>query len=156
AARDEIDRGESPSACQRRWPAVRLRHDRKYQPKSAKLSTRMAHRFPPPRHGGIRGKRVSGRDERAPHTKVRANRPGDVTMVFVPDSDHPDFSERTIITERKAVPAGVPTERAAYLVVIYGADLGKRIPLGPGAVEAGRSTKCDISIDQESVSRRHA
>jgi diguanylate cyclase (GGDEF)-like protein len=52
--------------------------------------------------------------------------------------------------------AGPSADKAAYLVVIYGADLGKRIALGPGAIEAGRSTKCDISIDQESVSRRHA
>jgi len=42
------------------------------------------------------------------------------------------------------------------MVVIYGADLGRRIALGPGAIEAGRSTKCDIPIDQESVSRQHA
>ena len=68
----------------------------------------------------------------------------------------PDTSERTIITERKLPAAGPTADKAAYLVVIYGADLGKRIALGPGAIEAGRSTKCDISIDQESVSRRHA
>jgi diguanylate cyclase (GGDEF)-like protein len=74
----------------------------------------------------------------------------------VPISDNPDTSERTIITERKLPQAGPTGDKAAYLVVIYGTDLGKRIALGPGAIEAGRSTKCDIPIDQESVSRRHA
>jgi diguanylate cyclase (GGDEF)-like protein len=76
--------------------------------------------------------------------------------IVVPNSDSPDFTERTIITERKAAQAVTPAEKAAYVVIIYGADLGKRIPLGAGSIEAGRSTKCDIPIDQESVSRRHA
>jgi diguanylate cyclase (GGDEF)-like protein len=44
----------------------------------------------------------------------------------------------------------------ACMVVIYGADLGRRIALGTGAIEAGRSSKCDIAIDHESVSRQHA
>ena len=74
----------------------------------------------------------------------------------VSNSDGPEASERTIITERKLGAAEQSADRAAYLIVIYGADLGKRVALGLGAVEAGRSSKCDISIDQESVSRRHA
>ncbi len=74
----------------------------------------------------------------------------------VSNSDIPEASERTIVTERKLPPAGPITDKAAYLIIIYGPDLGKRIALGTGAIEAGRSTKCDISIDQESVSRHHA
>lgn len=42
------------------------------------------------------------------------------------------------------------------LVEIYGQDLGRRIPLTGGVFEIGRSTKCDLSIDQDSVSRHHA
>jgi diguanylate cyclase (GGDEF)-like protein len=44
----------------------------------------------------------------------------------------------------------------ACLVVIYGPDLGHRMTLSRGAFEIGRSSKCDLPIDQESVSRRHA
>jgi diguanylate cyclase (GGDEF)-like protein len=70
-------------------------------------------------------------------------------------SDAPERTIVTVMTSRAEPKAPVdPTD--ACLVVIYGADLGRRIPLGTGAVEAGRSTKCDIPIDQESVSRRHA
>jgi diguanylate cyclase (GGDEF)-like protein len=79
----------------------------------------------------------------------------------VADPDPKDRSERTaertvvtVLTGRTRGAATDPTE--ACLVVIYGADLGRRIQLGTGAVEAGRSAKCDIPIDQESVSRRHA
>jgi diguanylate cyclase (GGDEF)-like protein len=41
-------------------------------------------------------------------------------------------------------------------VVIYGADLGKRIPLGGGEVECGRSVQTGIPLDDDAVSRRHA
>jgi diguanylate cyclase (GGDEF)-like protein len=70
--------------------------------------------------------------------------------------DDRKYSERTIITERKLPVTDEVSDHDAYLVVIYGDELGKRIPLGGGAVEAGRSSECQIPIDQESVSRRHA
>ncbi len=70
--------------------------------------------------------------------------------------DGREGSERTIVTERKLAASADLTDHAAYLVVIYGEELGKRIPLGDLPVEAGRSTKCHIPIDQESVSRKHA
>ncbi len=44
----------------------------------------------------------------------------------------------------------------ACVVVIYGPDLGRRSELKRTAFEIGRSSKCDLSIDQESVSRHHA
>jgi two-component system, cell cycle response regulator len=47
------------------------------------------------------------------------------------------------------------TERAC-LVVIYGPELGKRAALGHGTFEIGRSSKADLPIDQESISRHHA
>ncbi len=74
---------------------------------------------------------------------------------WVSKSDDTDGSERTLITQKKLV-VRESTSDEAYLVVIYGDELGKRIPLGDLALEAGRSTKCDIPIDQESVSRKHA
>ena len=70
-------------------------------------------------------------------------------------SDHP--SERTLVTSVASRALAAPiTPLDSCLVVIYGADLGKRIPLGSGAIEAGRSSTCGIPIDQESVSRQHA
>lgn len=42
------------------------------------------------------------------------------------------------------------------LVEIYGQELGRRIPLTGGIFEIGRSSKCDLTIDQDSVSRHHA
>ena len=51
--------------------------------------------------------------------------------------------------------AEVATE--SCLVVIHGAELGKKIEIGPqNTLTFGRGRKCDIPIDQDSVSRRHA
>lgn len=44
----------------------------------------------------------------------------------------------------------------ACLVVIYGPELGKRAALGQGNFEIGRSSRSDLPIDQESISRHHA
>lgn len=62
----------------------------------------------------------------------------------------------TLVTSVSLIPntaRGEPGQ--ACLVVIYGADLGKRIPLGD-ALECGRSLETDVPLDDESVSRRHA
>jgi two-component system cell cycle response regulator len=53
------------------------------------------------------------------------------------------------ITER-------PVAQEACLVVIYGLDLGKKYNLDKNTVIVGRSSKCDIQVDQESISRNHA
>jgi diguanylate cyclase (GGDEF)-like protein len=44
----------------------------------------------------------------------------------------------------------------ACIVVIYGPEIGRRVPLSTAAFEIGRSSKCDLFIDQESISRHHA
>jgi diguanylate cyclase (GGDEF)-like protein len=44
----------------------------------------------------------------------------------------------------------------ACLVVIYGPELGKRAPLSQTTFEIGRSSRSDLPIDQESISRHHA
>ena len=69
----------------------------------------------------------------------------------------PRDSERTQVTRvtevadsRSAVPGG------ACIIVIYGPELGKRLQLGAAPFEIGRSGRCDLPIDQESVSRHHA
>ncbi|HCF61273.1 MAG TPA: GGDEF domain-containing protein [Myxococcales bacterium] len=52
------------------------------------------------------------------------------------------------------------SERAAShtsaLVVIYGEDLGRKHDLEQEVTVIGRSSSCDIQIDQDSISRQHA
>ena len=48
-----------------------------------------------------------------------------------------------------------PVGKEACLVVIYGLDLGKKFNLDRPSLIIGRSSKADIQIDQESVSRNH-
>jgi diguanylate cyclase (GGDEF)-like protein len=49
-----------------------------------------------------------------------------------------------------------PVGKEACLVVIYGMDLGKKYNLDQPAMIIGRSSKSDVQVDQESVSRNHA
>ena len=44
----------------------------------------------------------------------------------------------------------------ACLMVIYGPELGKRAPLSQATFEIDRSSRSDLPIDQESISRHHA
>jgi diguanylate cyclase (GGDEF)-like protein len=48
-----------------------------------------------------------------------------------------------------------PVSKEACLVVIYGLDLGKKYNVDRPSLIIGRSSKADIQIDQESVSRNH-
>jgi diguanylate cyclase (GGDEF)-like protein len=50
------------------------------------------------------------------------------------------------------------SDAPACLVLIYpaGADLGRRFPLAGDALLIGRGSDCDITVDLDSVSRRHA
>ncbi|MFW6050837.1 MAG: GGDEF domain-containing protein [Myxococcota bacterium] len=71
----------------------------------------------------------------------------------------PDGSVTTT-TETVVTQVSPPTRRReevreACLVVMYGEDLGRRVPLGTDPVVLGRSTQADVQIDQESVSRSH-
>ncbi len=49
-----------------------------------------------------------------------------------------------------------PVAKEAALVVLHGDDLGKRFRLSKEELSIGRSSRCDIRVDQESVSRKHA
>jgi diguanylate cyclase (GGDEF)-like protein len=51
---------------------------------------------------------------------------------------------------------GADESGTACLVVIYGAELGKRIPLGDADTECGRAVDTGISLDDDAVSRHHA
>jgi diguanylate cyclase (GGDEF)-like protein len=64
---------------------------------------------------------------------------------------------KTRITKLQAVaPPG--TSENACLVLIYppGPDMGKRFTLDRSELSMGRGTDCDIQVDHDSVSRRHA
>ncbi len=68
-------------------------------------------------------------------------------------------SERTRVTKIQeglsgAQKAARPGE--ACIIVIYGPELGKRVQLGTAPFEIGRSSKNDLFLDQESISRHHA
>ena len=71
------------------------------------------------------------------------------------DDDRTTNPNKTVVTTitaspRKAAPAD------ACMIVIYGDDIGRRVPLTTPTVIIGRSSKCDVQVDQESVSRNHA
>ncbi len=58
----------------------------------------------------------------------------------------------TVISKLSERPAG----KDACLVVIYGLELGRKFNLDTNTVVVGRSSKSEIQVDQESVSRSHA
>ena len=62
---------------------------------------------------------------------------------------------KTIVTVVSRV-SEKPVAKEACLVVIYGMDLGKKFNLNQSALTIGRSSKSDVQVDQESVSRSHA
>jgi pSer/pThr/pTyr-binding forkhead associated (FHA) protein len=69
------------------------------------------------------------------------------------ESDH--VRAKTVVTSISKI-TDRPPGKEACLVVIYGNDLGKKHNLDAATLVLGRSSKCDIQIDQESVSRAHS
>ena len=67
-------------------------------------------------------------------------------------------SERTRVTRLTEIGAVAKPARPgdACIIVIYGPELGKRLPLGTAPFTIGRSSKNDLFLDQESISRHHA
>jgi two-component system, cell cycle response regulator len=68
------------------------------------------------------------------------------------DSDH--VRAKTVVTSISRI-SERPSGKEACLVVIYGSELGKKYNLNAPSLVIGRSSKCDIQIDQESISRNH-
>jgi diguanylate cyclase (GGDEF)-like protein len=64
--------------------------------------------------------------------------------------------ERATALDLEAFSTVAKSTDRACLVVIYGPELGKRAALGHGTFEIGRSSRADLPIDQESISRHHA
>lgn len=79
-----------------------------------------------------------------------------VSIAEKPREEHP-LRDRVTAIEISTTFSQVATSTdRACLVVIYGPELGKRAPLGPSPFEIGRSSRADLPIDQESISRHHA
>lgn len=73
------------------------------------------------------------------------------------EDDRTTNPNKTVVTMiSKAPNRRADGGREGCLVIIYGDDLGRRVPLGPEPTILGRSSKCDVQLDQESVSRNHA
>jgi diguanylate cyclase (GGDEF)-like protein len=70
-----------------------------------------------------------------------------------PDGDH--VRAKTVVTSISRITER-PAGKEACLVVIYGVELGKKYNLDAASLVLGRSSKCDIQIDQESISRNHS
>ncbi|MBA2662952.1 MAG: GGDEF domain-containing protein [Bradymonadaceae bacterium] len=64
--------------------------------------------------------------------------------------------DSTVVTVISQLPSKPGNAREACLVVINGVDLGKKYSLAQAATVIGRSSKVDIQIDEESISRSHA
>jgi len=71
------------------------------------------------------------------------------------DEDRTTNPNRTVVTVIGPPPERGGGESDACLIVIYGEDIGRRVPLGKGRVVLGRSSQADMQVDQESVSRNH-
>ncbi len=66
-------------------------------------------------------------------------------------------NDSTVVTVIKKQPSSQrPSSRDACLVVINGVDLGKKYTLSKDATLIGRSSKADIQVDEDAISRNHA
>ena len=72
------------------------------------------------------------------------------------DSDSDYDPRATLHTAVHSVSAPRIDLSSACLVVIYGVDLGRRIPLDARVIECGRSMSTDLPLDDDAVSRHHA
>jgi len=64
--------------------------------------------------------------------------------------------DSTVVTVVSKTPSPETSSREACLVVINGVDLGKKYGLVQSSTMVGRSSKVDIQIDEDSISRNHA
>jgi len=65
-------------------------------------------------------------------------------------------NDSTVVTVISKQPSHKRNSRDACLVVINGVDLGKKYSLAQNSTLIGRSSKVDIQIDEDSISRNHA
>lgn len=66
-----------------------------------------------------------------------------------------DLRNRTVVTVISKISDQVQPTTSACLVLIYGGELGKKHNLDRAFMLIGRSSKCDVQVDQDAVSRNH-
>ncbi|MGB1012904.1 MAG: diguanylate cyclase [Nannocystaceae bacterium] len=67
------------------------------------------------------------------------------------------MKDETVVTViNKSEDSGTRAKKDACLVVIYGAELGRKYTIAGVALTIGRATSNDICVSQDSVSRTHA
>ena len=74
---------------------------------------------------------------------------------WVPFKDQTSSASQTVLTEVGEARAPAPASENGCLVVIYGQEMGRRVHVTAEPLIIGRSPKCEIQVDQESVSRNH-
>jgi two-component system cell cycle response regulator len=67
----------------------------------------------------------------------------------------PTSASQTVLTEVAEARAPSHGDENGCLVVIYGQEMGRRVRVTTEPLVIGRSPKCEIQVDQESVSRNH-
>jgi two-component system cell cycle response regulator len=73
----------------------------------------------------------------------------------VPFKDQSTSASQTVLTEVASARTPAPGSDSGCLIVIYGQEMGRRVRVTTEPLVIGRSPKCDIQVDQESVSRNH-
>jgi two-component system cell cycle response regulator len=73
----------------------------------------------------------------------------------VPFKDQSTSASQTVLTEVASARTPTPGSDSGCLIVIYGQEMGRRVRVTTEPLVIGRSPKCDIQVDQESVSRNH-
>jgi len=69
--------------------------------------------------------------------------------------DQTTSASQTVLTEVGEARAPSPGSENGCLIVIYGQEMGRRVRVTTEPLIIGRSPKCEIQVDQESVSRNH-
>lgn len=69
--------------------------------------------------------------------------------------DQTTSASQTVLTEVAEARTPSPGNESGCLVVIYGQEMGRRVRVTTEPLVIGRSPKCEIQVDQESVSRNH-
>ena len=73
----------------------------------------------------------------------------------MPFKDQSTSASQTVLTEVGDARGPSAVRGSGCLIVIYGEDMGRRVPVGTEPLIIGRSPQCEVPIDQESISRNH-
>jgi diguanylate cyclase (GGDEF)-like protein len=74
------------------------------------------------------------------------------------DHDHQTDEPTVVKTKNSIISAKSPPEddEFASVVILHGNHLGKRFEIRDGELTIGRSSQCDIEVNEDNVSRKHA